>query len=47
MWEIFKHKKVNSGTVFIVFNHPFGSPKDNFGPLHSPCEWEAALLTWC
>ena len=27
MWKIFKHKYVNSGTLYIIFNHPSGSPK--------------------
>ena len=50
MWEIFKHKYVNPGTLFTIFNYPFGSPKANFGPLH----WQEVnlaylmlIITWC
>ena len=42
MWKIFKQKYVNSGTLFIIFNHPFGSSKDNFGLLH----WQEVSLAY-
>ena len=50
MWENVKHRQVNSGTLYIIYNHLFGSLKANFRPLHSQklsLAYLMSIITWC